>query len=182
MQLLDTPFIHCWVKDRFLYNGDETKKGLTEGYIFAVTCLFNRALLFSVHLKTGAVFSRLPINAFLHEKIDNHDEFDLEQLEPWLVMADKHAIIEHRYFKEYDIIVRAPEFQGKGRYVLTIDAIEGGFAQHPYEHKTFNIIAMENGHFAAMPNNFCIFKDEHFTDTTELPHYRRNTNYWRGPN
>jgi hypothetical protein len=53
-----------------------------------------------------------------------------------------------------------------GRYLFTIDhanadsnVIPTGFAEEPMDHKSFNIIQMDNGQFAAQPNNRTIFLD-----------------------
>jgi hypothetical protein len=55
----------------------------------------------------------------------------------------------------------------KGEYIFTIDnchrdqnVLNTNFAEHDPEHKSFNIIKMDNGQFAAQPNNRVIFTDQ----------------------
>ena len=53
----------------------------------------------------------------------------------------------------------------KGEYLFTIDnahrernVIDTNFAEHDPEHNQFNIIKLDNGQFAAQPNNRIIFQ------------------------
>ena len=55
----------------------------------------------------------------------------------------------------------------KGEYLFTIDnahrernVIDTNFSEHDPEHKSFNIIKLDNGQFAAQPNNRIIFTDQ----------------------
>ena len=54
-----------------------------------------------------------------------------------------------------------------GEYIFTIDnahrdksLIDTNFSEHDPEHKSFNIIKLDNGQFAAQPNNRVIFTDQ----------------------
>ena len=58
-----------------------------------------------------------------------------------------------------------------GEYEFTIDTahpdfsvLDTNFSEHDPEHKTFNIIALDNGQFAAQPNNRCQFFDNSLID------------------
>ena len=80
---------------------------------------------------------------------------------------------------DYDLtVVQKPilsrcEFFGKdkkmhkGEYLFTVDnahrdksLIDTNFSEHDPEHKSFNIIKLNNGQFAAQPNNRVIFTDQ----------------------
>ena len=37
------------------------------------------------------------------------------------------------------------------------------YSETPSQHKSFNILKLENGHFAAQPNNRVIFYDKSYT-------------------
>ena len=83
---------------------------------------------------------------------------------------------------DYDItVVQKPllsrcEFFGKdkkmhaGEYEFTIDNahrdhsyIDTNFSEHDPEHKSFNVIRLDNGQFAAQPNNRVIWRDSSLT-------------------
>ena len=58
----------------------------------------------------------------------------------------------------------------KGEYLFTIDSCHAdhnlpniNYSQVPEEHKSFNILELENGHFAAQPNNRTLFYDKSLT-------------------
>ena len=54
-----------------------------------------------------------------------------------------------------------------GEYMFTIDTchsesstLDTNFSEQDPEHKTFNIIKLDNGQFAAQPNNRIIWRDQ----------------------
>ena len=68
------------------------------------------------------------------------------------------------------------EFFGKdrklhpGQYMLTLDNCmpdpripDYGFSETPDEHKSFNLLRLDNGQFALQPNNRCRFFDPSLT-------------------
>lgn len=182
--ILDIPRFKCWVWREFLTDGRES--GLTEAYAFAVTLLESRPLFFTVHTIDGAVYSRLPIWALRHKEIDlatdaerTFEEHDLTILDPWGAISSHAQVIAHQYLKDYWIVAKVGASKINGRYLFTIDYSHGGFAQDPEQHKTSNIIALKSGHFAALPNNMCLFLDRHFTEGADFPKgYRRNRTYY----
>ena len=57
-----------------------------------------------------------------------------------------------------------------GEYLFTIDnchsdanTMNSGYSEIPEEHKSFNILGLDNKHFAAQPNNRCLFFDKSLT-------------------
>ena len=54
--------------------------------------------------------------------------------------------------------------------------INVGFSETPSQHKSFNIIKLENGHFAAQPNNRVIFYDKSYTPSKmKMPDFKVST-------
>ena len=51
-----------------------------------------------------------------------------------------------------------------------------GYSEVPSQHKSFNILRLENGHFAAQPNNRTIFYDKSLSPTEmKFPDYKVST-------
>ena len=178
--ILDLPEpIHCHVLQEYLTNGAENS--VEECYIFAVTALENRTLLFTCHTENGAVFSRLPIWAFrTKDYTDAGEDLDLETLCPWSALGGNASIIKHRYLKDYEVKCKIGDEFVAGRYLFTIDYNEGLYAQDPEQHKTHNVIELDSGFYAALPNNFCLFEDSHFVKSApKSSHYARNEIYFR---
>lgn len=169
--IIDIPFIKTKIKQSFI----GPKNSFENCYIFSVTCLPSRPLLFNAHLECGAIVSRIPINAFKNN--DYAIELTKEKLQPYSVIGHKSQSICHEYLKDYTVKTKEC---GTGRYLFTIDSFDGNFSEDPEQHKTFNIIELDNGQLAALPNNYCLFLDTHFTENKEWPkHIKRNTEYWR---
>lgn len=170
--LVDIPFIHTNVRLEYVTNNEQT--GLEEVYLFAVTCISGRPPLFTCHTKNGAVYSRLPLEAFTDNQNTNADK----DLVPWTCLGEKAFVIKHEYLKDYEVLI--PSLKMTGRYLFTIDYYDGNYSEDPEQHKSHNVIELEDGRYTAMPNNYCVFKDKHFTNKDlDYKHYRRQTTYWQ---
>lgn len=173
----DIPYLKCFVRKQYLRNLEDGFGEFVEAYAFAVTAILNRPLLFTIHTVDGAVVSRLPISALCHE-LDSPEQ-TLSHLELWSCIGKEISVIEHSYLKRYRTQVKLPD--GKlydGTYLFTIDPCSGGFSETPEQHKTWNVIALDNGNFAAQPNNRCFFLDSHFVKFQGRPDYKTNTHEW----
>lgn len=182
--LIATPTIHVAVNNKFLTDGGT--EGATEGYLVAVKCVENRPLLFTAHLKNGALYSGLPIHAIYHiEKLAAAklgSNIELCQAQPWSCLAGPVNLVELPYLRNYDVEIRSPDLVGTGMYLFTIDYHGNNLAADPTQYKLHNIISLDGGPLVAMPNNYCKFLDRFFTDeesslaTNKL---RRTTTYHR---
>ena len=170
MITLDIPYRHCYVRGEFV--SKQTRP--IECYIFAATGILNRPLLFTCHTKSGAVFSRLPIHAFTTNP-NTMVYFKLEDQAPWGCVGNTLTVVKHSYLKDYT--VQVPSLHMEGRYIMTFDQFNGGFSEDPEQHKTMNMVELDNGQFGLMPNNYCRFKDLHFTEADDIQ-YKRQTDYW----
>ena len=70
-----------------------------------------------------------------------------------------------------------------GEYLYTIDSChpeynipDVGYSEIPTQHKSFNIIQLDNGYFAAQPNNRVIFYDKSLSPKKmRFPDYKVST-------
>lgn len=169
--IIDLPYIHCYVRGKFVSDSPLD----IECYIYSVTCIMGRPLLFNVHTEHGAIFGRLPIHAFTTIP-ELKSTYSLEELQPWSCIGHRAQVISHAYLKDYEVEVRT--LDTVGTYMFTIDQFDGGYSEDPEQHKTFNVVELENGQLGAFPNNFLLLKDNHFTNT-DMIKYQRQTKYWR---
>ena len=72
-----------------------------------------------------------------------------------------------------------------GAYLFTIDwghpdanIIDTDHSEIPHEHKCAHIIALDDGNFAAQPNNRCIWDLPSFTVKNNVPDWKVQTNEW----
>jgi hypothetical protein len=72
-----------------------------------------------------------------------------------------------------------------GEYLFTIDwatpevnEIDTEHSEIPDEHKCHHILALDNGNFAAQPNNRILWNVSNYTVSREWPDYKVQTTYW----
>jgi hypothetical protein len=142
--------------------------------------------MFTVHLESGAVWSRLPICAF---KCDRYgittkpdEKIHPKDLQPYSCLDGDIQVISHQYLKDYKVLAKIGSSNLQGRYLFTVDYMGMGLSEDPEQFKTHNVIVLDNGSLAALPNNMLKFQDEHFTTNNGLvfPQYKRSTTYYYG--
>jgi len=157
------PPIRVEVVRSYLYDG-EPMVGTVEGIWVAVKSIPGEAFRFETYLpEYGAMFDKLPISAFQWKDVAN--PLPLDMLQIWDAMSYHVEVID----KPFLAGMRA-EFFGKdkqmypGEYMFTLDnchpdrrVIDFDYSETPDEHKSFNILRLDNGQFTAQPNNRCRF-------------------------
>ncbi len=170
--ILDIPYLKVLIDKRVLTGSEES--GFINAYLFSVTLIESRPLLFTAHLEDGAIYSRIPLKYIFHKE----PEGERLLTDPWGAISSNGQVVQHRYLKDYFVECDISGFAVAGRYLFTIDYFDGGFSEDPEQHKTSNIISLETGQLAALPNNLCRFVDDHFTESGDLLKYKRNSVYW----
>lgn len=163
-----------WIRAQYLYDFDPNYEGdLIEGVWVSVKSIRGQAFRFETYLpEFGALYDKLPIDAFLWDyHCDLGDRLPLDVLQIWDCMS-YHVELIHKPF----LAGLRAEFFGKdkrlhgGEYMWTLDSCEPdpriptyGFSETPEEHKSFNMLRLDNGQFALQPNNRCRFFDPAIT-------------------
>lgn len=175
---INVPRFKAFINTKFLGNSN---LNYIEGYIFAVTLIENRPLLWTVHTIDGAVWSRIPTWAIKWEHKETMLNGEYMDADIWgAISSNGHAIV-YDYLKDYQVFITKDNSVFSGMYKFTIDYFDGGFAEDPEQHKTSNIIFLDNGQVVSVPNNFCLFKDKHFTTDEDAPlsvDYKRRSIYY----
>jgi hypothetical protein len=143
-----------------------------EAYVFSVTLIESRALLWTVHTEHGAIYSRLPTKAICLEKVPPLVNFIYDE---WGAISSNGQVISHEYLKDYAVKLLIGSGH-VGVYQFTIDYFGGGFSEDPEQHKTSNVIFLDSGHIYVGPNNKMLFMDKHFVSGSSFQ-YRRNSKY-----
>jgi hypothetical protein len=171
------PF-HFYVNVKNSFLGPDMPEGVTPGIWHGVYSREAQVLMCHVLLESGANWSGLPLHALSF----THDfRFSSEHLMPWGAMGTETVVWSSRYLHGLACEVHAP-IAAHGRHTgLVIDWADG-FSRYPQEHKPLNLVLLEAGQFALLPNNYLTYKDAHFVDPdarANLKHYRRGeTVYW----
>lgn len=158
------PPIHVMVRKEYLYDLESGHGEYTPGIWISVRSVQGKALYFETLLtEYGALYDKLPLSAFVWKT--EHGDLPLDTLQLWDCFDYSITVIEKP-------ILSRCEFFGKdrhmhaGEYMFTIDTchsesstLNTNFSEEDPEHKTFNIIKLDNGQFAAQPNNRVIWRD-----------------------
>jgi hypothetical protein len=188
------PPIYCKIRTEYLYDLNPKYKGQSKDcVIFGLTSIAGRAILFNIMLPNGACFWRLPISAFFNKRNDRAEVPDMseDQLELWNSF-DYYHDVNHFAF----LTGQRGKFLGKdkkfytGEYLFTVDwchpdanLLDTDHSEIPQEHKCAHVLELDNGNFAAQPNNRILWNINSFTTKKgEWPDYKVQTTYWNVEN
>ena len=163
------PVQYAQIKKEYLYDLKKHQGEVEDCIIFGLHLLQVGLFLFHAIMENGAIFYRLPISAFIQRgfqpsrlyqprRLDELDSFGIV----FLIILLLHS---------WDILDRqAGKYIGKdkkwhpGKYLFTVDfahpdanILDTDHSEIPHEHKCAHILALEDGNYAAQPNNRCIW-------------------------
>ena len=186
------PPIYCKVRKEYLYDLDPNKKGELDCIIFAITSITGRAILFNILLSNGACYWRLPISAFFQKHLQRAEvpDMPIDALELWNCFSYYPSITQFDF-----LLGNRGKYIGKdkkflhGEYMFTIDwahpetnILDTEHSEIPQEHKCAHILQLDNGNFAAQPNNRILWDVSSYTTDNSWPDYKVQTTYWNTEN
>ena len=189
------PVVEVLIDKRYLYDfqKDENGKILGEGewergHWVTVKSIPNRALLFETYIdRFGALYDKLPISAFRWHLDDMNTTYPLDWLQIWDCLSYNISVIEKRALRlcKTQTLLKNKKLV-HGEYLFTIDTthsdpseIDTGWSESPNEHKSYNICKLENGQFAAQPNNRTRFiQPSRTSGELDIPYFRYSTKLW----
>jgi hypothetical protein len=139
-------------------------------------------------LPNGAVYWRLPISAFFQKQFCRTEvpDMSVDQLELWNCFSYYPSCTEFDFLSG-----QRGKFLGKdkkfynGEYQFTIDwaspeinEIDAEHSEIPQEHKCAHILALDNGNYAAQPNNRILWSVSNYTTDRSWPDYKVQTTEW----
>ena len=157
-----------YVKKEYLYDLEKGHGELTPGIWISVKSVQYKALYFETLLTDyGALYDKLPISAFVWKKdIKQEEQLPLDVLQLWDCFDYDLTVIQKPMLSVCEFFGKDKKMH-KGEYQFTIDNahrdhsyLDTNFSEHDPEHKSFNIIKLDNGQFAAQPNNRIIWRDQ----------------------
>ena len=170
---VNIPPTYAQIKKEYLYDLKKHRGEVEDCIIFGLSALTGRAILFHAIMENGAIFYRLPISAFIQKDLTHPEcpEEDLMNYSSGIVFLIILLFIVGIYLDG-----QAGKYIGKdkkwhaGKYLFTVDfahpesnILDTDHSEIPHEHKCAHIIALDDGNFAAQPNNRCIWDIPSFT-------------------
>jgi len=183
------PATYAQVRREYLYDLKEHHGEVEDCFIFGMASISGSAILFHAVMENGAVFYRLPISAFIQRGFDvkKVPRMRLDELELWNCFSYYPSV------STFDILLgQSGKYIGKdkkwyhGTYLFTVDwahpesnIVDTDHSEIPAEHKCAHIMALENGNYAAQPNNRLIWSIPSFTVKDEVPFdWKVQTTIW----
>ena len=182
------PPIYCKIRKEYLYDMEENKGHYSDCVIFSISSISGRAILFNIMLPNGACYWRLPISAFYQKQFDRTKVPDMQvhELELWNCFS---------YWPSVTCFDWLDGVNGKflglnkkfyhGKYLFTIDwahpdvnILDTEHSEIPQEHKCAHILELNNGNYAAQPNNRILWSINSYTTDNDWPDYKVQTTYW----
>jgi hypothetical protein len=166
------PPVKCFVRREFLYNFQKGYGELEPAIWVSLKALRGQVFRIESLLPAyGALYDKLPIHAYVWDDslpfTANEHDLPIDTLQLWDCMGYSFTVIEKIGLRNLGV-----KFLGKdkqwhfGHYLFTVDFcadnmdLDTGFTETAEEHKSFNFLRLDNGQFAAQPNNRCIWYDQ----------------------
>lgn len=180
------PPVQCFVRKEFLYDFEKGHGEYEPCYWISVKSIKGKALYIeSLLTNYGAVYDKLPISAYVWRTDLKKDELlPLDFLEIWDSFSYNITVLEKSTLSGLDCKVYMKDRKlYEGTYMFTIDSCHSepnelnvSLSQTPNEHKSFNVIKLDNGQFVAQPNNRVLFYDQSLTPSgVKIPDFKVST-------
>ena len=190
--LCNLPAQKVWVRKEYLRDHQDGHGEYVAGIWASCKSIPGRAFYFETYLPDyGALFDKLPISAFVSSKEPPKPDMPLNNLQFWNCMDYGVTIICKQFIGSMDFEVLTRDFGiQKGYYVCTIDnyhadpdSIDYSTSENPEEHKSFNLLELENGQFCLYPNNRMRVYDNSLTPEKPMnPDFKVSTVFYQVEN
>ncbi len=179
------PMFKSNIRKQYMYNLEDKHGEFDECTVFGVSCVKGRAPVFHCMLPNGAIYYRVPLQAFTSD--EKAEELTVNETYFWDSFSYYFAVHRFDFLREMDCIVLLKnKKQEKGMYMFTIDwcdpdgTLVSSHAEIPDEHKCHHIIHLDSGNYVAYPNNRILWQEASFVVRDEIPDYKTNTHNWYG--
>ena len=190
--LTNLPSTKVYVRKEYLRDLQDGFGEFVEGVWVCAKSIPGRAFYFETYLpEYAALYDKLPISAFVSSPETPDPDLDLPNLQFWNCMDYGVSNICKQFVGSMEWEVRTRHFGSiKGEYLCTLDnyhsdpdVVDYSTSEVPQEHKSFNLIELENGQFALYPNNRCRVYDISLTpNEAKIPDFKVSTEYYQVEN
>ena len=190
--ICNLPSVEVYVRKEYLRDHEDGHGEFVKGVWVSAKSIPGRAFYFESFLpEYGALFDKLPISAFLREPKTPNPDLDLPNLQFWNCM-DYGVVAIHKQFigsMDYEILTRDHGTM-HGSYICTLDnyhadadVIDYTTSEEPSEHKSFNLLELDNGQFCLYPNNRMRLYDNSLTPKEpKMPDFKVSTKNYQVEN
>lgn len=196
--IVNIPPVNVWVRKEYLRDLVDGHGDFVKGVWISAKSIPGRAFYFETYLPDyGALYDKLPISAFIARGNDNETpiipspDMGLPDLQFWNCMDYQVTVLEKFFISSMDVEVRTRKHGLQhGSYLFTLDNYHGdnnipdcSVSEIPQEHKSFNVIELDNNQYCIYPNNRLRFYDISLTPDEPLnPDFKVSTEYYQVEN
>ena len=164
------PPIHCFVRREFLYDFKKGHEEYEPCIWVTIKSLRSQAFRIESYLpRYGALYDKLPLHAYVSrdKNLEPKNFLSLDTLQIWDCFSYDITVIQKAFLRNLTAKFYAKNKQfHQGNYLFTVDnaspdlnTLDTSYSEWPEDHKSFNFIELDNGQYAAQPNNRCMFLD-----------------------
>ena len=186
------PSVDVYVRKEYLRDNEDSHGKFVKGVWVSAKSIPGRAFYFETFLpEYGALFDKLPISAFVSSPETPKPDLNLPNLQFWNCMDYGVTAITKQFIGSMDFEILTRD-QGvmHGSYICTLDNyhpdsdnIDYSTSETPAEHKSFNLLELDNGQYCLYPNNRMRVYDNSLTPKEpKMPDFKVSTEYYQVEN
>ena len=186
--IANLPSMEVWVRKEYLTDHQSGHGEFVKGVWVSVKSIPGRAFYFETYLpEYAAMYDKLPISAFVSAPETPSPDMDLPNLQFWNCMDYGVVAVTKQFIGSMDYELYTKDFGiQKGTYICTIDnyhqdpeVVDYATSENPAEHKSHNLIELENGQYALYPNNrMRIFDNSLTPEEPKMPDFKVSTEFY----
>lgn len=183
------PTVKCYVRKEFLY---DFQKGFGEYepcWWISVKSIRGQAFRIEAYLNNyGALYDKLPLHAFVWKTdVKPSELLPLDYLQLWDSLSYDVTVIKKAQLQSMKCKIKLKDGSwGYDEYMFTVDSahpdfniIDTGFSEDIEDHKSYNFVKLDNGQFAAQPNNrMIILEPSSNPKELKMPDFKVATKKW----
>ena len=190
--ICNLPSISVYIRKEYLRAHQDGHGEFVKGVWVSAKSIPGRAFYFESFLpEYGALYDKLPISAFSSKPETPDPDLNLPNLQFWNCMDYGVVAITKQFIgsMDYEILTRDHGIM-HGSYICTLDNyhadsnnIDYSTSEQPAEHKSFNLLELDNGQFCLYPNNRMRVYDNSLTPKEpKMPDFKVSTEYYQVEN
>jgi len=190
--IANLPTKKVFVRKEYLTDFQSGHGEFVEGLWVCAKSIQGRAFYFETYLpEYAAMFDKLPISAFVSDPETPTPDMELHNLQFWNCMDYGVVAVQKQFIGSMHYEVYTRDFGNQtGTYICTldnfhadVDAIDYSTSEQPAEHKSHNLLELDNGQFCLYPNNRMRIYDNSITpETPKVPDFKVSTVYYQVEN
>ena len=181
------PPVKCFIRKEFLYDFEKGHGELVPCWWISIKSLRGQAFRIEAYLNEyGALYDKLPISAFCWKPIDD-TPLPLDYLQLWDSLSYDITVIKKAQLQSMKCKIKLKDGNwAYGEYMFTVDSahsdfntLDTGFSEDVEDHKSYNFIKLDNGQFAAQPNNrMVVLEPSSNPKELKMPDFKVATKRW----